>query len=166
MFQNNAQYIFDFKKEQNTTNWYVVNDGVMGGLSKGSISINESGYGHFKGYVTTENNGGFSSIRLAFERKNVSNFKQVVLRVKGDGKKYQLRIKEKSSQRYSYITIFSTSEEWETIKIPFNSFYPSFRGYNLDKPNYSGEVMDEIAILFGNKKKESFSLQIESILLD
>ncbi len=166
MCQDNSLNIFDFSNTKNTSNWYVVNDGVMGGLSKGTMTINDAGNGLFKGYVTTENNGGFSSIRYAFNEMDVSKFKHVIVRLKGDGKSYQFRIKKNSSQRYSYITSFKTSGEWETIKMPFSDFYPSFRGYELDKANFSGDVMEEIAILIGNKIKESFSLEIEKIYLE
>jgi len=138
----------------------------MGGLSEGKLSINKSGNGYFTGYVTTENNGGFSSIRLEVDKLDVTNFKSILLKVKGDGKTYQFRLKEKQSQKYSYIVSFETSNKWQTIKIPLNSFYPSFRGYNLELPNFSGDQIEEVAILIGNKKKESFSLEIESILLE
>jgi hypothetical protein len=50
--------------------------------------------------------------------------------------------------------------------MPFSEFYPSFRGYELDKANFSGAVMQEIAFLIGNKTKESFSLEIEKIYLE
>lgn len=166
MCQDSSSYIFDFKNEKNTADWYVVNDGVMGGLSKGAMTINEVGNALFNGFVTTENNGGFSSVRYGFETKDVSKFEFVILKIKGDGKSYQFRIKEDRSQRYSYITTFTTSGAWETIKLPLAMFYPSFRGYQLNKPNFSGEAMEEVAILIGNKTKESFSLEIEKIYLE
>ena len=166
MSQDSSSSIFDSKKVKDLSNWYVVDDGVMGGLSKGEITIKDSGNCLFKGYVTTENNGGFSSIRYAFDKKSVSEFKHVILKLKGDGKSYQFRIKDNSRQRYSYIATFDTSGDWETIKIPLSSFYPGFRGYKLDKPNFSGDVMEEIAILIGNKVKESFALEIDKIYLE
>ncbi|MDB9961388.1 CIA30 family protein [Oceanihabitans sp.] len=165
MYQDNPSNIFNFKDTQSTSNWYVVNDGVMGGLSEGKLTINESGNGLFKGYVTTENNGGFSSVRYTFSKKDVSKFNHVVLKLKGDGKSYQFRIKDNSSERYSYIATFKTTGDWETIKIPLNTFYPSFRGYKLNKANFSGDFMEEIAFLIGNKVKESFALEIENIYL-
>lgn len=158
--------IFDFQEQQNAATWYVVNDGVMGGLSKGRMSINAAGNGVFEGAVTTENNGGFSSVRHSFSRKDVSNFKLVKLRIKGDGKPYQFRIRANESQQYSYIQEFKTSGEWETIAIPFDSFYPSFRGNKLNRPNYDGTYMEEVTFLIGNKKKELFALEIERIWLE
>lgn len=158
--------IFDFKSKEDTHNWYVVNDGVMGGLSTSSLEIMADGKALFKGSVTTENNGGFASVRYAFTKKEVSKFTHIVLRIKGDGKDYQFRIKEEQQQRHSYIAPFSTSGKWEIIKISFSKFYPSFRGNTLDIPNFSGKYMEEIAFLIANKTKESFQLEIESILLE
>lgn len=166
IMQNPTPIIFDFNKEKSTTSWFVVNDGVMGGLSQGKFTVTEEGNVIFTGFVTTENNGGFSSIRYEFNEKEISTYSHIVLKIKGDGKKYQFRIKEKASQRFSYISEFTTSGNWETIKIPFREFYPSFRGYMLNKPNFSGNVMEEIGILIGNKKKEAFSLEIKSITLE
>ena len=138
----------------------------MGGLSQGKMILNADDNGLFKGYVTTENNGGFSSVRYAFGKKKVSKYDQVVLRVKGDGKTYQFRIKSDAAQRYSYIQSFGTSGNWQTIKLPFESFYPGFRGNKLDRPNYRGGVMEEIAFLIGNNRNENFSLEIEKIYLE
>jgi hypothetical protein len=166
MSQDSSSNIFDSKKVKDLSNWSVVDDGVMGGLSRGELTINDSGNCLFKGYVTTENNGGFSSIRYGFNKKSVSEFKYVILNLKGDGKSYQFRIKDNYRQRFSYIATFNTTGDWETIKIPLSSFYPGYRGYKLNKPNFSGEVMEEIAILIGNKVKESFVLEIDRIYLE
>jgi hypothetical protein len=166
MIPQDNSVIFDFQRQKGAATWYVVNDGVMGGLSQGKMSINDAGNGLFIGYVTTENNGGFSSVRHSFSKKDVSNFKVVKLRIKGDGKPYQFRIKANEAQQYSFIQEFKTSGEWETIVIPFDSFYPSFRGNKLNRPNYDGKFMEEVTFLIGNKKKEAFALEIERIWLE
>ena len=43
--------------------------------------------------------------------------------------------------------------------------YPSFRGSNLNLPNFSHEVVEEKVFLFGNKKTEEFKLLIDVIEL-
>lgn len=164
--QDTSRIIYDFTKAKNVNDWYVVNDGVMGGLSKGKLTKNYDGHAVFEGYVTTENNGGFTSVRYPFYTLDVSKYKAVKIKLKGDGKPYQFRIKEKENQRHSYIQEFDTSGDWETITIPFESFYPSFRGRKLDMSNYSGKTMEEVTFLIGNKKKESFQLEIERIYLE
>jgi len=164
MFQDQASLIYDFNTNDNP--WFVVNDGVMGGLSKGKIEVNREGNGVFSGYVTTENNGGFSSIRYKLDKKNVTIFSHVVIKLKGDGKQYQFRIKSDASQRYSYVNTFDTSGDWEIKKLPFDAFVPMFRGNTLEKPNYPGKVIAEVAFLIGNNRKEAFSLEIEKIYLE
>ena len=158
--------IYDFTESSDITDWYVVNDGVMGGLSKGTMELSAEGHGVFKGKVSLENNGGFSSIRFPFRTKKVSDYNTLVIRVKGDGKKYQFRAKSKRSQYYSYVAYFETSGEWETIKIPMREMYPVFRGYRLDQPNFDGIQLEEIGILIGNKRAEEFRLEIDAIYLE
>ena len=163
--QDSLNIIVDFKDAKTTKNWQVVNDGVMGGLSKGQFDLNDDGNAVFKGYITTENNGGFSSVRHTFKSKDVSNYSTIEIKLKGDGKKYQCRVKNDENQRDSYIQTFETSGDWEIITIPLNSFFASFRGRKLDKPNYDGKVMEEITFLIGNGKEETFRLEIERIYL-
>lgn len=158
--------LFDFSKESNIQNWIVVNDGVMGGLSKGDFSIENEGHALFKGYVSLENNGGFSSVRYNLETKSVKNFKKIKLRLKGDGKQYQIRVKTRISDYYSYIAYVKTNGEWQTLEILFSEMIPSFRGSKLDLPNYPGEYLDQFAILIGNKKKEDFELYLDKIELE
>ena len=156
--------LFDFTKDANINNWVIVDDEVMGGVSHGHFSLSSEGYGIFEGSVSLENNGGFSSVRYQCSSTNNINANQSILvRLKGDGKIYQLRIKHKSNNYYSYITFFATSGEWETINIPLKNFYPSFRGQTLNLPNFDHESIEEIAFLIGNKKAETFKLLIDKI---
>ncbi|MBT8245523.1 MAG: CIA30 family protein [Winogradskyella sp.] len=157
--------LFDFNSESNTRSWRIVDDVVMGGRSDGSFKLDEDGHGQFFGEVSLENNGGFSSVRYNFDTINSSAHQSFQLRIKGDGKSYQFRVKASNRQRYSYIYTFKTSGEWETILIPFGKMKPSFRGYELNQPNYNGVQMEEIAFLIGNKKEECFKLLIDSIIL-
>ena len=71
MYQDSSSSIFDSKQVKDLSDWYVVDDGVMGWLSRGQLTMNDSGNCLFKGYVTTENNGGFSSIRYRDSRTTI-----------------------------------------------------------------------------------------------
>lgn len=157
--------LFDFNSESDITNWRTVDDVVMGGRSDGNFKINDAGNGLFYGEVSLENNGGFSMVQYRFDTKKVNEFSKVCIRLKGDGKAYQFRIKSKDSDRHSYIASFETSKDWETIEIFFDTMHPAYRGRTIDIPNYTGEQMEMIAFLIGNKKAEAFSLEIDSIIL-
>ena len=156
-----------FKSESGSSiqGWQIVDDRVMGGKSQGNFTFNSEGYGVFEGYVTTENNGGFSSLRYNFDGIKTSGFETIVLKLKGDGKPYQFRLKSSDSQRHSYIHTFLTTGLEEEIVIPLEVFLPSFRGRRLDLPNFDADQIEQIAFLIGNKVKESFRLEIQSISL-
>lgn len=158
-----TQTIFDFTSSSTLTNWYVVDDGVMGGRSAGQLTISEDGYGVFEGDVSLENNGGFSSIRYDVNKMNVSGYTKLKLRVKGDGKNYQVRIKNTYRDYHSYVKTISTTEKWQDIEIKLSDMYPTFRGRTLDMENFSHEFIEEFAILVGNKKAEKFKLLIDKI---
>ena len=161
-----AQSIYDFNIKTNPREWSVLDDGVMGGRSNGIFEIDSEGHGVFSGFVTTENNGGFSSVRYQFDKINTTKESKIILHIKGDGKEYQIRIKDNVNSYFSYITTFVTSGEWQKIIIPVKDLYPSFRGRTLDLPNYNSASFEELAILIGNKKKESFQLIIDKMVLE
>jgi NADH dehydrogenase [ubiquinone] 1 alpha subcomplex assembly factor 1 len=162
----NTTMIYDFNKNSSPRDWRIIDDGVMGGLSQGNFSIDAEGNGVFAGTVSLENNGGFSSVRYQCDKIGVTKDSKVLIRLKGDGKEYQFRIKDKKNNYFSYITTFKTSGKWETIAIKLSDLYPSFRGQNLNLPNFSSDSFEEIVFLVGNKKNESFQLVLDKIELD
>ena len=157
--------LFDFNTKSNVKNWNTIDDVVMGGHSNSSFYINNNGFGVFEGKVSLENNGGFSMVQYQFETKKVNDFSRVCITLKGDGKKYQFRVKTNNNDNHSYVIPFQTNTEWQTIEIPFNTMYPAFRGRKLNAENYPGKQMEMIAFLIGNKKAESFKLQVNNIEL-
>lgn len=157
--------IFDFNNHSNIQNWVVVDDVVMGGVSSGNFSLNANGHGVFSGAISLENNGGFSSVKYSFDKISVGKHTHVYIKLKGDGKDYQFRIKANSNDYESYITTFSTKGEWQEININLKDLYPTFRGRKLNQPNFSNPTFEEIRFLIANKKKENFKLIIDTIEL-
>ena len=162
----NSLIIFDFTTKSDIQNWTVVDDVVMGGKSSSTFKISAEGFGVFNGNISLKNNGGFSSLRYRFKRTIINKHKNVIIKLRGDGKAYQFRIKSNSGDYYSYISNFVSSGEWQEIVIPLKDMYPVFRGRKLDKPNFSNDYIEEIAFLIGNKKEEPFKLLIDKIELE
>ncbi len=161
-----SKLIFDFNHNSNITEWEVINDVVMGGRSNGKLKIDNNGNGVFFGDVSLENNGGFSSVRYQFEKINITKESNVTIRLKGDGKEYQFRIKNNRNTYYSYIKTFKTSGDWENIIINLKDLYPSFRGQTMNIPNFAENSIEEIVFLIGNKKNESFNLVLDKIVIE
>ncbi|MEM1359243.1 MAG: CIA30 family protein [Bacteroidota bacterium] len=129
-------------------NWCVQDDVVMGGRSDSQLQMTEDNYAHFSGKVSLANNGGFCSIHQVVEQNpyrisvNASAF---TLRVKGDGKTYNFRVRTPNG-RHSYALNFPTqaSGEWEEITLPFKDMAATFRGRSINVPNYAGEEVLEM----------------------
>lgn len=157
--------LVNFGPDYDISNWTIVNDVVMGGRSQSDFSLNEEGHAVFSGEVSLENNGGFSSVRHRFGPMEVGAFSRALIRLRGDGRRYQFRVKSNWNDAHSYIQYFPTSGEWETIEIELSTLYPTFRGRRLNMVNYPGRQLAELAFLIGNKRAESFRLELDWIKL-
>ncbi len=162
---SDTHVLFDFNKESDLIDWTIVNDGVMGGVSQSEMIINKDGNALFSGKISLDYNGGFASVRYNPKTIDIKSYKKIIIRCKGPANKYQIRAKSSSNERHSYIQYIEVSENWKEIEVDMASMYPTFRGYELDKPNYPKEMLDEFAILIGNKKQEEFTLEIDWIEL-
>jgi len=155
--------IFDFSDPDPSVRWYVVNDGVMGGRSSSDIVLTDEGTGLFTGYVSLENNGGFASIRAAFEQLDLSPFSGILLKVKGDGRRYQLRFRLSGSfDGVAYRAEFDTEPgTWQEVRIPFTEFEPTFRGR---VPRGAGPLdpskVRQLGFLIGDKREGPFRLEV------
>ena len=159
----NAQSLFDSHNKPKGDNWYIVDDVVMGGRSNGHFELTPEGHAKFFGEVSLENNGGFSSVRYAIPETKVSSEATVKIRLKGDGNRYQLRIKDKESTYYNYITHFETSRDWQTLEFRLKDLYPTFRGRRLNLPNFNHETIGALGFLIGNKVPQQFELLVANI---
>jgi hypothetical protein len=163
LFMDTGRMIYDFGAERSAAGWMIVDDVVMGGRSDGGFFVSDAGHGVFHGTVSLENYGGFSSVRYRFPAMEITDFSSFVIRLKGDGKRYQFRAKSEPGNRYSFTSYFETSGDWEEIEIPFSAMWPIFRGTKLPLPNYKGNRVGEIGFLIANKRAESFRLEIDYI---
>jgi monofunctional biosynthetic peptidoglycan transglycosylase len=148
-------------------NWQVVNDGVMGGLSEGKLTPNQAGTMTFSGMLSLENNGGFSTFRSGDLKLDLSSHLGLRLRVKGDGRTYQVRLATDAVFRgmeVSFAAEFSTQKgEWVEVKVPFAEFKGSFRGLDLPKERLDTSKIRRVSILIGDKKQAPFEVELDYI---
>lgn len=160
--------LFDFNSTATSGSWYTVNDDVMGGISKSNMKLNDDGTATFLGQVSLENNGGFASIRSVVDNSFESDYKGVMLRVKGDGNIYNVRFRtNRNFDGYAYQAKIKTEKNnWMEFKIPFKDFVPTFRGYTLsDKPALESKDIAQIGILIADKQSGDFEIDIDWIKL-
>ena len=153
----------DFRGGGIPLRWRSVNDNVMGGRSLGSFVI-EDGVLTFSGSLNT-NGGGFASIRAGSRSFELGAAEGIVLRVKGDGREYSVRLRE-SSSRVSYRAEFRTRRDsagWQEVWLPFKSFVPTWRGRRLDRRAVEPAGVEEIGISIADKIDGAFRLQVDSM---
>lgn len=155
--------LFHSQNNSNLSQWQVLNDVVMGGRSQANFGVNNQGFVEFSGHVSLENNGGFSSVKYPLSPIDITNFNKLVIKIKGDNKRYQLRLKTNKLDAHSYITYFETSGLWQELEFLFADFYPTYRGRRLELPNFPGEQMEELGFMIANKKAQDFKLEIAQI---
>ncbi|PKQ61756.1 CIA30 family protein [Labilibaculum filiforme] len=161
----NTATLVEFNSTSNISDWFVINDTIMGGKSDSGFYLNKEGDAVFKGNISLENKGGFSMLKHRLLPINVAKYDTIALKLKGDGKRYQVRLKSNSEEQHAYASYFVTSGNWQIIEIPLAELHPTFRGQKLQIANYPNKILEEIAILIGNKKAESFHLELKWIAL-
>lgn len=158
--------LMSFEKPDDEPRWIAVNDGVMGGLSRGGPRLAD-GKLHFEGMLSLENNGGFSSTRTIGRTFDLSGKSTMVLRVMGDGRRYQLRLATDARFRgaaVSYGAEFATTDgQWTEVHIAFAELAPSFRGNALDGPPVNLAQVEEIGVMVGDKREGPFRLAVDWI---
>ena len=91
-----AVVIFDFSPPGKADAWRIINDGVMGGLSRSEMILTEDSTAVFRGVLSLENYGGFASVRSAPAEFDLGAYEGIELRVMGDGRSYQIRLRTDS----------------------------------------------------------------------
>lgn len=158
--------LFDFAQASSMRGWQVEDDGVMGGVSRGRFSRDAEGFAVFRGEVSLENNGGFSSVQNNFAPLDIAAYEHAIIRLKGDGKNYRFIVEATENARHYYMAGFSTSGDWQEIKIPLRTMHPVRRGDRLDLPDYPGKTLSQLRLMIANGRAESFRLEIASIRLE
>ena len=158
--------LVDFNQAEATDSWRVVNDGVMGGRSQSEIAFTDKGTALFQGTVSLENNGGFASVRTDIPARPLEDQAGIVLRVRGDGKRYQLMVRtDQRTDGVSYRFAFTTrAGAWTTVRAPWSEFVPVFRGRIVpDAPPLAPSRIRRVGFLISDKQAGPFQLEIESI---
>ncbi|WP_421765337.1 CIA30 family protein [Ekhidna sp.] len=156
--------MIDFTSLEND-DWYIINDGVMGGLSKGKTTKTDDGV-TFYGSVSLENNGGFTSFRAPWDEYDLTNYKEVTIRYRSEG--MRLAFVMETSQRFwipNYKVGLSNSEEWITETFQLEDF----KQYRLGDPtgkSFSDEVKDEIirvGFITNEKRAGDFKFEVAMV---
>ncbi len=153
--------LLDFSTPQFATQFGVINDGVMGGVSKSRLRP-AAGAMVFEGEVSLDNNGGFASFRGPVKFPALATALQ--LTVRGDGRRYKLTLKLDDSTRTSqYQAAFVAAREWQTLRFEPADFAASFRGRPVSAPPLRFADVRYVGLLISDQQSGEFKVELKDI---
>lgn len=163
----NAQpIIFNFNNQKSDTEWQIINDGVMGGLSKGRAVYTDSTV-QFRGTVSLENNGGFTSFRTPFGKYDLTPYTTMDIRYRSTGQAMGFSL-EHHYQFYlpNYkFNLPNTEGNWQTLTVKLSDF----KEYRLGNPT-GGKLesavlakIKRLGFITTEKKPGAFTIETDYI---
>lgn len=164
----NSSILFDFNQPNCLCDWQPITDTVMGGVSTAQVEQISPGTLCFHGQLNPGSRGGFASIRCTPHRINLHGWHGLLLRVRGDGKRYHLRLRPNADlDGLSYHAPFSAPlQNWKEYFLRFEEFVPMFRQWKVmgAPPLPLGHIYS-LGFVITDWQSGSFELQIEQIAL-
>ncbi len=168
LFLPGNSYKIEFgKSATKTSNWAILSDNVMGGLSDAQIEYTSNSV-ILRGSVSLKNRGGFVSLKSYFEKIDLSSFRTVKITFRATNQKYAFTL-ENSRRWYepAFKHEFSAKEinKWETVYLNLDNFVEEVIGQPTGKKATKSilENVLRIGISTNEKREGSFQLEIESI---
>ena len=157
--------VASFETEESLKSWTSVNDGVMGGVSKGGFERTEQGTLLFTGDLSLENRGGFASIRMKPSALGLDGMSALVVKAKGDGRTYwvDLRVNDQMSASSYRAYLPTTAGEWQETRIPLADFKLQAFGRDLPLKAINAAKVASVGFTLADKKAGPFSLEIEVV---
>ena len=153
--------LFDFSDGE--ARWQVVNDGVMGGRSQGHVDVAD-GTLSFTGTLVTRG-GGFTSVRAPL-RADLSDYDGVEMRVRGGGRTFEVEVDDGTRFRglpLSRRAPFPTTEEWQTVRVPFSALETSVFGQPVSADPLDASAVQSLGLYILDNQDGPFRLEVDWI---
>jgi monofunctional biosynthetic peptidoglycan transglycosylase len=161
-----ARVLFDGGQPQTRGSWTNVNDGVMGGVSTGKYGFTPSGELRFFGSLSLANNGGFASVRSRGPRLGLQQDDELWLRVRGDGRVYNLDLRVPSNRMaFTYrVTLQTKANQWIEFRVPMSLFRATSFGRVVSNMGpMNAPNVNSIGFTISDKKQGPFKLDVDWI---
>lgn len=155
--------MFDDFSQNLWTNRYVINDGVMGGLSKWNLVLQDDTL-IFSGNINT-NGGGFTSIRKSLSPQILSEIDFIKLTLKGDSRSYKMTFRDSYSTWISYQADIPSQKNWdlEEISIPLSKLQANYFGRSIKTRAFRKDQALELGFIISDWVDWPFQIEIKNI---
>lgn len=145
--------------------WVSIDDGVMGGASRGALVPADDGTVCFTGTVSLENNGGFCSVRSPDRGRLGDGWDAIVLRVRGDGKTYTLCLHTRHLlPGTSYRCRFTPpAGGWASVTLPLADFVLMRYGYRAGVTPVNPAQVTGVSLMISDRQDGPFALGLAEV---
>jgi NADH dehydrogenase [ubiquinone] 1 alpha subcomplex assembly factor 1 len=158
--------LFDFAQPSAWDYWRIVNDGVMGGVSRSRMAQTEQGTALFSGEVSLENNGGFASVEARFDAVDLSSYDGIEITYRGDGQRYGFNMRDRPAwtvYQADFVAKSAKEGEWNVIRIPFDQLTPLSFGRRVRAEPFDPKSVITMQLIISDKQEGPFAIEVQSI---
>ena len=159
--------LVDFGDPDEFARWEIVNDGVMGGLSKGHIEQGDDALA-FTGTLNT-NGGGFTSLRRELSEGAMAGARTLRFVYSSDGRTYEATLRSNARERgrrIAYRAPLTTEEsegDWSVAVIDLADLETSLFGKDVDAPAFAAEEAHSIGLIIADGIDGDFAMTLQRI---
>jgi len=143
--------------------WFTVNDGVMGGLSRGSASLIENRLVH-SGVLNT-NGGGFSYVGARLPANVLSGYSRLQVRLDTFGRPYAVNFGDNRNRRISHQAPIplGPGNQWQEVFIEFDQTVPTIFSRRVDSAPFTPSAIEELNFILADGVDGPFRMEIDWI---
>ncbi len=161
---DDQKLVFGFDEADGREDWEIVNDTIMGGVSKAGLEFTDDGTAVFSGETSLANNGGFASARSKPADLELDGQAGLVLRVRADGREYQVSLRLDGEEGMYRAPFEAPKGEWAVVRVPFSAFKASFRGQPVpDAAEVTAEKVQSVGVLIADGEAGPFTIEMDWI---
>ncbi len=159
--------LVDFGDADELARWEVVNDGVMGGRSKGHIAQSDGALS-FSGTINN-NGGGFTSLRRELHDGAMAGARTLRIVYRGDGRSYEATLRSDARERgrrIAYrapVTPEESAGEWSVAVIDLDSLETSLFGQQVDAPAFATQEAHSVGLIIADGIDGDFAMRLKRI---
>ncbi|MEL6254363.1 MAG: CIA30 family protein [Bacteroidota bacterium] len=166
MLQLSKEIKFDFGRGKTGEDWFIMNDDVMGGLSKGEMDLTPHSL-IFSGKISLENNGGYTFVRCPFGPLGLGNSTKMEIKYRSKGQTIGINLNNSQAwyKPYYKLLLKDTNYKWQEVELELSDALEYSRGKPNGK-NMQLELVEEIKRLgFSNTelKEGIFKFEVDYI---
>lgn len=143
--------------------WFAVNDGVMGGLSQGAVSLTSETLVH-TGVLNT-NGGGFSYVGARLPADMLVGYSRLHVRLNTFGRQYAVNFGDARNRRVSHQARIplGPADAWQEVFVAFNQTVPTIFSRQVPSAPFAASAIEELNFILADGVNGPFRMEIDWI---